>query len=220
VRAPEKPLDVRAPFPEIPRSLADMAGRAGRAGRAGLALLVPFLVLGAGFFGACGPSDPAQEVEDARSRYSVEVPSFSVDQTPAAGDVFTPPPEGEEGEATEAGVAGEGAAEDAGAMEPAEPVEVSQDVILDLLVRWNGRDPLPGITVDITHADADGNEKAVYRAYLETSDVHRGPPTQMVHRLEDVDYVEGDGFHAEVRSPVPAGERGEYREFSEGGEGS
>lgn len=215
MRAPEKPLDARAPFPWIPRSLAGMAGRAGMAALA-------LLVLAAGLLAACGPSDPVQEVEDARSRYSVEVASFSVDQTPTGGLFNQPPSEPPEGEVEDAGAEGEGA-DQAGAgeetMEPAEPMAVSQDVILDLLVRWDGRDPLPGVTIDITHADADGNEKGAHRAYLETADVHRGPPTQMVHRLEDVDYVEGDGFHAEVRSPVPAGERGEYREFSEGGEG-
>lgn len=202
MRAPAKPFDVRTPLFEPARSLVALA----------------LLVLGAGLLGACAPSDPVQELEDARSRYSVEAVSFSVDQTPAGGDAFAAPPMPAEGEGGEA-AAGEGAGEEGGAVEPMEPVEVSQDVILDLLVRWDGRDPLPGLTIDITHADVDGNEKGSHRAYIETADVHRGPPTQMVHHLEDVPYEEGDGFHAEVVSPVPAGERAQYREFSEGGEG-
>jgi hypothetical protein len=208
VRAPEKPLDVRTPLPEVPRALAALAA----------------LVLGAALLAGCGPSDPAQEVEDARSRYSVEVASFSVDQNPT-GDVFTQPPampEGQgEAEGEDAGADAADAADAAAegeAMEMQEPVDLTQDVILDLLVRWNGRDPLAGITVDITHADEAGNEKGAYRAWIETAEVHRGPPTQMVHRLEDLDYVDGDGFHAEVRSPIPAGERAQYREFSEGGQ--
>lgn len=212
---------MRSPVKPFPRS--------DRSESPGALVALGLLLLGAGLFAACAPSDPVAEVEEARTRYSAEVASFSVDQRPREG-ALEPPPAGDEatgeaeaGETAAPPVASEAEAGDEAAgeaTEPAEPVEVRQDVLLDILLRFDGHDPLPGVTLDITHADADDREKGVYRAYIDTTGVHRGPPAQIVHRLEDVPYVEGDGFHAEVRSPVPAGERDLYRELAEAGEGS
>lgn len=194
--------------------------------RPGACAALGVLFLAAGVLGACGPSDPTAEIEEARSRYSAEVLSFSVDQRPE-----TPPVEpaavtdgevdaaaGEAAEDTDEAADPEAAT--AEPTEPTEPVDVRQDVLLDIVLRFDGHDPLDGLTLDITHAGSDDQTKGTYRAYIDTSDVHRGPPVQLVHRLEDVPYEEGDGFHAEVRSPVPAAERDQYREFSETGEGS
>lgn len=192
--------------------------------RPGACAALGVLLLAGGLLGACGPSDPTAEIEDARSRYSAEVVSFSVDQRPQASPAE--PPAAVTGGEVDAGAgeaeqgADEAAAPEAAAAEPVEPVEVRQDVLLDIVLRFDGHDPLPGLTLDITHAGADDREKGTYKAYIDTSDVYRGPPVQVVHRLEDVPYEEGDGFHAEVRSAVPAAERDQYREFSESGEGS
>lgn len=185
------------------------------------------LVLAAGLLAGCGPDDPAEQVEAARARYEAEAVSFSVDQTPrgpaqepaAAPGETAPAPDEAAGEepATER-PPGDEAAGDA-ALDGAEAADLEQDAILDILLRFNGTDPLPGITVDVTHADAAGNDKRVHLVYLDTSNVHRGTPTQIVHRLEDVPYEEGDGFHATVRSPIPPAERDLYREFAEAGEG-
>ncbi len=210
MRSPVKLIDARSDLSRSPRALVTLG----------------LLLLGAGLLAACGPSDPTAEVEEARARYSAEVVSFSVDQRPESPPVEPPAAvtdgdiDAEAGETAEG--ADEAAATEAGAVEPAEPtepVDVRQDVLLDIVLRFDGHDPLPGLTLDITHAGADDREKGVYRAYIDTTEVYRGPPVQIVHRLEDVPYEEGDGFHAEVRSPVPAGERDLYRELAESGEG-
>lgn len=168
---------------------------------------------------ACGgaPENSAERVDEIRSRYSADLNGFAVHQVPVEGEETMPegPDDGAVEEGAEAGEEAE-AAEAA-----AEEVPVRQDVILDILLSRESREPLPGITVDIEHVGPEP-ERAVkesYRAYLDASGVHRGAGTQVVHRLEDVDYVEGDGFHVEVRHPVPPGERGEYQEFQEAGEG-
>lgn len=171
---------------------------------------------------ACGgaPETPAERVDEIRSRYSADLNGFAVHQVPVEGEETMP--EGPGDGAVEEGAEAEEAVEAGAESEPAaEEVPVRQDVILDILLSRESREPLPGITVDIEHVGPEP-ERAVkesYRAYLDASGVHRGAGTQVVHRLEDVDYVEGDGFHVEVRHPVPPGERGEYREFQEAGEG-
>lgn len=163
---------------------------------------------------ASEPEDPAEQVSEIRSGYSAELNSFVVHQVPQP-EMEPPAEEGDEAAEAEGGDGGEEAA----AAEPAE-IPVRQDVLLDVLVAQEGRESLPGLTVDVIQADAQGNEKATWKVYLDVSDVHRGPGTQISHRLEDVDFEDGDGFHVEVRHPVPPGERGEYREFQEHTEGS
>lgn len=167
---------------------------------------------------ACGPPpSPEEQVSELRSRYTAELNGFVIHQEPAAGEEMA-------GETAE----GEGAGDETAADEQmaegeeAEGAEggeaagtVRKDALLDILMSTESRETLPGITVDVTQVDADGNQKGSWRVYLDTADVQRGPGTQITHRLEDVDYVEGDGFHVEVRHPVPAEERGEYREFQE-----
>ncbi len=215
MRSTPKPYDARTPFATT------------------LALLAT-LALSAGLLAACAPGDPAEEIEEARSRYSAELASFAVDQRPAAGAFEVPPAmdgdegmEGEDAEAAEGEAADDAMDADAavgddmeGDEMTAEHVDLTQDVILDILLSYDGHDALPGVTVDVTHIGPSEEEKGVYKVYLDTSDVHRGPPSQMSHRLEDVPYEEDDGFHVEVRSPIPAAERSEYQEFSETGEGS
>lgn len=169
------------------------------------------------------PEDPAERVDEIRSGYTARLNGFAVHQVPVAGE--EPLDEAPEAVAEPGAMeepAATGAAEEGEeAMTAAEEVPVRQDVILDILLSRDSREPLPGITVDIEHAgpEPDRATKATYRAYLDTSAVQRGAGTQVVHRLEDVDYQEGDAFYVEVRHPIPAEERGEYQEFQEAGEG-
>jgi len=169
---------------------------------------------------ASEPEDPAEQVSEIRSRYSARLNGFVVHQVPQ--DPVAPPAEpSAEGSDEAEPVADDEAegAEDEG-VEVLEPVPLAQAVTLDILVALEGRETLPGLTLDVTQVDAQEEEKASWKVYLDVADVHRGPGTQVSYRLEDVDYVEGDGFHVEVRHPVPAAERGEYREFQEYTEGS
>lgn len=174
---------------------------------------------------ACKQLSHAERVAKLRDRYEATLNGFAVRETPVAVDVETVSPEGEEAtaadEAVEETVAAETGAMDVtdeeGEMaEPAEP-EMRHDVILDIVVRHDADEPLPGITLDVSHADASGTEKAHHRIWVDTSDLVKGDSLQVNHTLEDVDYTEGDGFYVEVRKPVPPSEQGEYAEFSNGG---
>ena len=94
-----------------------------------------------------------------------------------------------------------------------DPGAARQQVVLDLMVGWQGGDPLPGLTADVSIADTSGKEKDHRRAWLDVTRVDQGG-AQLSIVLDDVPYQAGDGFYVEVRSPVPAAERGEYREFA------
>lgn len=172
------------------------------------------LCLAALFTHACAsePEDPAERVSETRSGYSAKLNGFVVHQVPQPEEEA--PVEEAEGP-VEPGAEGEGEGDE----ETAEEVPLRQDVILDILVSRDSRESLPGLTVDVTQADAQENEKARWKVYLDVSDVMRGPGTQISYRLEDVEVEEEDYFHVEVRHPVPPGERGEYREFQEHTEG-
>jgi hypothetical protein len=93
------------------------------------------------------------------------------------------------------------------------PVEVKKRATLDLLVRHDSTEKLPGVTLDLIMVDADLNEKGRWLVWVDTSKVERANPTQYEHVLEDLDYVEGDAFTVEVRRPIAESERGDYREF-------
>ena len=86
-------------------------------------------------------------------------------------------------------------------------------VLLDFLIHNEGSGTLDGVTVDLTIADPDGNEKERRLLWVDTTGLTKGSQRQVAHELTDVAYVEGDGFHVEVRNPVPMEERGDYREF-------
>lgn len=152
----------------------------------------------------CAAKSPVEQLVENRSRYEAEVNSFFVDEVPVEAELpMEEPTEGEpEGEPAEEGEV----------MEMA-PVEVKQRATLDLLVRHDSAEKLPGITIDLIMVDADRNEKGRWLVWVDTSKVERANPTQYEHVLEDLDYVEGDGFTAEVRRPIAESERGDYREF-------
>jgi hypothetical protein len=100
------------------------------------------------------------------------------------------------------------------ALESFEPVPVVQEVLMDILIQHDSAEKLSGLTVDISMVDGQGNDKGHWRIWFDTADIPKATPTQFTHILEDIGYVEGDGFFVEVRQPVPASEYGAYKEFS------
>ena len=151
---------------------------------------------------ACGGG--AGGVAEARTGYIAEmgggVGSFRV-LAPAVAEEAAEE-EGDAEAATEAGAEGEALAG---------PALVT--VLLDFLIHNEGSGTLDGITVDLTIADPDGNEKERRLLWVETAGLTKGSQRQVAHELTDVAYTDGDGFHVEVRHPIPMEERGEYREF-------
>ena len=180
--------------------------------------------------GCAGPSTPEEKVAASRASYTVQLNAF-LEQEPAVEEIVI---EEVVEEAAEAGavatamVAEEAAvaAEESGEGEEGEAGEESEDVLssdaprsasilFDILVVFEGDDALPGITVEISHADPFEKEKAVYREYLETGPMLGGETKQMTVIREIEDFVTGDVFSVEMRPSVPAEEYGDYREFSE-----
>lgn len=175
--------------------------------------------------GACAQPTPEERVAELRVNYEATLQNFVVREEPLIGDVPEGEmPEGEEAMAEEAPAAGADEGE-----EIIEEVPVRQDVVLDILVRHSNHDNLPGLTVEVAQLgegaademsweeiEASPERKATWRVYLDTSEIGRGQGNSVVHTLEDADGVEpGDKFVVTVRKPVPAGERGDYREFAE-----
>jgi len=163
---------------------------------------------------ACGGGSPEEKVARLRGMYSARLNGFLFQaRDDAAPEIYTeegaepvaPATEMEEGE-------GEGEMAEPMEMEPANP-----DIMLDILIQHDSPELLSGITVDVSMADGAGNEKGAWKVWFDTSAMKKANVTQYSHVLEDVPYVEGDGFFAEVRHPVPAEERGEYSEFSSAG---
>lgn len=206
------------------------AGRAIFGRPAALALAAVFLLTS---FVACGPSTPAEKVTAKRQKYKVELVNFMVQEpempAPPAMDGETDADDFVDAAAAEAGdgslsetgedpedMAPQGEMADGDAMEPMMVDDGKRDVLLDLLLQSNTYEQLPGVTVDVTQADADSNEKAVFHVWLETAGMARGSQP-FTHTLEDVEWEEGDGFHVEIRSSVPESERGEYREYADAG---
>ena len=167
------------------------------------------------FLAACGGGTPEEQVARLRGMYSARLNGFLVQEQTAAEPEMMPE-EGAEGAAAMEPAAepmeGEGEA-----MEPIQTPPANPNIMLDILVQHDSPEILPGITVDISMADADGNEKGAWKAWFDTSSVRKANIRPYTHVLEDVPYVEGDGFFAEVRHPVPAEEYGDYVEFSPAG---
>jgi hypothetical protein len=160
---------------------------------------------------ACGPKSPEEKVAGLRASYSARLNGFLIEEEPILPEVpateETLAPEAEAGEVADAGEEVEVVM-----ME----VPVKQLVRLDILIQHRSEERLPGVTVDISMADPAGQEKGHWRVWFDTADVPEATVTQFTHILEEVGYEEGDGFFVEVRHPVPAAERGDYREFAVG----
>lgn len=163
----------------------------------------------------CAEVPPEERVSRARSRYEASLNGFIVQQRPIVdADVPVAGPDAESG-----AVASDEGAGDAEVMaETAEaPIDLNQDVLLDIVIRHDSFEKLDGITVDISMADGD-RDLQVWRVWFDTSGIDKGPGVQFSHTLEDVDYLPGYGFSAEIRYPVPPEDRSEYREFADLGD--
>ncbi len=171
----------------------------------GLCLAIGTLLLGT----ACSEKSPLEQMIETRSRYSAEINpgGFYVDSKPMVAEFAEAEIDPEAEPADETAI-------DTEEPELVEPVEVMQTAYLDILIKHDSYDKLPGVTVDIVHVDAGMNEKAHWLVWFDTSTVERANPTQYSHVIEGIDYVEGDSFSAEIRHPIPEAERGDYKEFA------
>lgn len=175
---------------------------------------------------ACAEQTPEERVTALRAEYEAELNSFQVIEEPLAPAPATAPVE-------EAAAAPPGTEPTAGDEEIAPPTgaaaaepepaaadpEVRQDVLLDIVIRNRSSDDrLPGLTLDVEQVDAQREAKTSYRIWVDTSNIAPGSQGAVSHRLDDVDYVEGDGFNVEVRQTILPEQRDEYRELSEAGE--
>ncbi len=173
--------------------------------RWGCVLLVASILAG-GLVG-CSPKSPEEKVAQVRSLYKAKLNGFIVTEEPVGGVEEVVVTEVSAEEQAEEVTAEEG-------LESFEPVPLVQKVLMDILIQHRSAEKLPGLTVDISMVDGQGNEKGHWRVWFDTADIPKATPTQFTHILEDIGYVEGDGFLAEVRQPVPASEYGDYKEFS------
>lgn len=163
---------------------------------------------------ACAAQTPEERVAALRADYQVSLNSFQVLEEPVERATAAADEMGDEAGETAEGVRVPALPE---ATEEATtpPVDVRQDVLLDIVVRNRSDDRLPGLTLDVEQVDAAEQPKATYRVYLDTSTIGPGAERALSHRLEDVDFTTGDGFHVEVRQAILPEQRSDYREFSE-----
>ncbi len=171
---------------------------------------------------ACEQPTHEERVAELRSQYEAELNSFVTREVPQEVDPVTPVPGEETGDEAidETDTEATDEADDE-AMEGEEGIVEEDllpprtDVILDIVVRHSAPEMLPGITLDVSHADADEVEKDHFRIWVETSGLAKGETLQVNETFEDVDFEEGDRFFVEVRHSIPPEERSEYWEFSE-----
>lgn len=165
--------------------------------------------------GACSQPTPEERVAEMRANYEATLQNFVVREEPMPGAE----PLAEDAGAVENGEAEAAAEEDAAGAEGEdgfeELVPVQQNIVLDILIRNENKENLPGLTLDVEQVDSGKQAKQHWHVWVDTSTIGRGPGTSITHTLEDVDYEAGDGFNVSVRAPVPPGERGDYREFAE-----
>ena len=184
-----------------------------------LLILLPVLVASL-FLAGCPEKSPELVVAEQRAKYTVKLNTFMAKEPEPAetmevmeGEMAAAAEEAavaEEAEMVEEGAEGEGEEEMA---EPEGPS--STTVFFDLLVNYDGRDaPLPGITVDISHADPFEKEKGAYKHWIDTSGMVRGQMTQFDFELDVPDFETGDVFSVDLRSNIPPEEFGDYREFA------
>lgn len=177
-------------------------------------IALPVLAIAVVLVGGCPQRSPEEKVASQRGRYYAELNGFVVKQEPLIEpELAAEAVEGEEEVATEPEEGAE--AEEAGITEiDLEPMPSESDIILDIVVRHDAFDKLPGITLDVSMVDSQKVEKGHWKVWVDTADLEKGPGKQVTHILEDVPYEEGDGLLVEVRQPVPPEELSEYREFA------
>lgn len=167
---------------------------------------------------ACAPKSPEERVASLRPYYKARLVSFMVKAEPvpeAPAELM----DAEEGVAEGAEEVADESVTDEEMPAEQEDVAIRQDVALEILLQHDSPEKLSGITLDVEMVDSDRNPKNSWKVWVDTSKLPKATGTQFTHLLEEVDYVEGDGFNVEVRSPIPPEERSEYREFSEASSG-
>lgn len=184
--------------------------------------LIWSLLLMLPFFLACQAQTPEQIVNEARSQYNVQI-TGSLPQQPVS-DASEADEALQEGEDTDSADADQPASPDSdeasiedtvdeeGCALPEEQQPVP--VLFDVIVSFDGRKPLPGVTVDIEHKDPFDKVKGTYRQFIETPNMAKDDVLLKDFVLEDVSYEPGDLFILEIRSPIPPEEQSEYREFA------
>ena len=173
-----------------------------------LGLILPMALV----LAAC-PKSPEEKLAKLRSYYTARVVGIVVDAVPVPEPALEDPTGETEGESPAAGEA-EAADGGEGEVMDAPVVPVRQNVRVDILLQHDSPEKLPGITLDLEMVDAQEALKHSWKVWVDTSKLPKATGTQFTHLLEDIDYVEGDGFSVEVRSHVPPEERGEYKEFT------
>lgn len=159
----------------------------------------------------CKEVPPEERVAEMRSRYKVRLNEggFLVREEPL--EVGVPD---EEAEADELGGAdGQDLEEENGEEDVGKPVR--QIVTLDIIVQHDNREGLPGVTVEISMVGPERNDKGNWRLWVDTAGLPKATLKQVSWDQEIPNYLKGDGFAVELRHPVPAEERGEYREFAD-----
>ncbi len=176
---------------------------------------------------ACGPSSPEDQVLESRSKYTVTLNAFVVQEPEIeapvmeSGDMAGGDLQLAGGEVTAVAVATETATEGEEGAEGETDEMVQEEVgpstssvLFDLVVRFDGTEPLSGLTLDISQADPFEPEKASLRHYMELDPMVKSETKQVSFVLDDIEYEEGDLFSVTLREFVPPEERGDYREFA------
>ena len=168
--------------------------------------------------GGCAEKSPMEKIAETRAKYTVQLngwlpqePEPEPFEIAEGGELEAAEVEGVEAEMAEPGT--EEMAEEA--VEP-EPGPETTAIHFDVILYFDGDETLPGITLDITHADSNEQEKATYRYWANTADMLRGAPLQFNFVLEIPNFEPGDVFSMEIRRPIPDAEISEYGEFSPG----
>ncbi|MCG8455709.1 MAG: hypothetical protein MI919_05465 [Holophagales bacterium] len=191
----------------------------------------------------CPPTDPQERVSFVRGQYALEVGPYFVKEEPeeveaagegaageeAAGEEAASDEAEDDGEAAAGEVgAGEGGSEgestgeevgeDAAEGEVAAAVPAVSTIVFNLVLYFNGDEPLPGVTLDFSHDDASGNEKKTWRHYVETADMLKGQAKQLSVEQDVEGFGEGDQLSVVLVEHVSAEDRAEYREYAEAGQ--
>ena len=179
--------------------------------RALLTVLAMIVVL---LCGGCAPKSPEEKIAAARAKYAMQPSGIlvrEIEPEPAAEAM-----DAEEGAAAEA-MAEDEEVTDELEFEAPEGGPRTVNVLFDLILTFDGREALPGITIEVTHRDPFEKEKAHFRQWIETAGLGRGEARQISFEKEIANFETGDDFAIEIRPFVPPEERGNYREFAAAG---
>lgn len=180
--------------------------------RLGLVLALAVVV-----FTGC-PKSPEEQVEKLRSYYTARVIGIIVDAVPEPEESLEDPlAEPSEMASPEMSPEDDDGVMDGGdneGMEAETTVPTRQTVRVDILIQHDSPEKLPGVTLDLEMVDAQQAPKASWKVWVDTSELPKATGSQFSHVLEDIEYVDGDGFSVEVRSYVPPEDRAGYKEFS------